>query len=625
MASKEISAIKTEIDDPALGITTNGAQRITAIVLNPFLTDMLNASKITTVADHATLKAIADAGGLIPGHGYKFGYIPKYKQNVTNTIKTGASENIILVANSTSTFHRHAASADHPEDIIEFDFTNILCEDFSTARGGKITYREDTINKLSYPGDFRAILNPFWIVDKASFPTWTTSTFYTPGVIVNSGGVLYRCRIMHTAGTFATDLANYDWENVDRLHGAVVWGTTVSMLGGTNNIYTSGAAVELSIFSGATNCHIKGTNPISSVRHVAIRNSNHVLIGEDSDQVIVYNSSTVPGVPEGASAMSQACDMTVVGHNSSQNLIVDGVGNTIGNNSSGIFKGIGSKYNKVGNAVVGMYIGEGCNYNSVGDNSTAIYIHNYSHYNSIGAFAQTIMIDEYTKDCSIKTSCANIILRTSSNNTFEAGCHDIKLRWAQYNNFGDACSTISNNQTEQEYAQFSYNTFGDGCSSITLGGVSGGNSAKLVNCVFGTQCTGITVNDGAFVSRGSFGNGCSTISIGVASTLIDFSFGHDCTNITLGGSITVARLATGNACSSLTFQTGKTYSNIVLATGVQNKTFASLNQVHLAIPHSVTQTWTVDIANAVINTLDSVNNKLGYITVASGVQTLVQI
>lgn len=714
MASKEIPIIKTEIDDPDLGITTNHAQRITAIVLNPFLTDMLNASKITTVADHAALKTIVDANGLIPGHGYKFTFVTKYIQPKTGTVKTAPGEDLILIAKSNNSFHGQAYSVTFPEDIIEFDFTKLVCEDFSTPRGGTITYREDTKNKLSYPGDFRGIILPFWIVDRTAFPAWATTSFYTPGNIILEGGLLYRCRIMHTAGTFATDLDNYKWENVDKIHGAAVWNTTVSILGGT--AHTSGPVRELPVFENVTNCHIQGPNSATAVRHVCVRYSNNVTVGAGSEDIIIYNSYTVPGVPGSASAMSQDADNTSIGHSSTGLVIVDGSGTKIGDNCSGIFKGPGSQNNSIGDFNLGIYLGEGCTFNVIGDNSMAVALHYYCHYNIIGAFGRTINLQDFTKDCVIGTSCSNLVLNNSSFNTFESGCFDIKLRWAQYNNFGNSCSNIANINAALDYSQFSYNIFGDLCSNINTGGAG----SKLTHCTFGATCTSISIGIGAVMQKCTLGNGCTSFTLAASSELVDASFGHDCATIALASgalcyywtvghsvdhitaeanvniypitlesavnnitfrtgaviqrvtigescqnitaasmfdatigkgclSITMAAGTTfqeasighhcatininanvrgaeiGHYCEALTFQATKTYNNITIATGTKNKTFASLNRVNLALAHTVSQTWTVDIADAVIDTLDSVNGKLGYITVASGAQTLVQI
>lgn len=46
----------------------------------------------------------------------------------------------------------------------------------------------------------------------ATAPAWAGATYYQPGNSVLQGGVIYRCLVPHTSGTFTTDLANGDWQ-----------------------------------------------------------------------------------------------------------------------------------------------------------------------------------------------------------------------------------------------------------------------------------------------------------------------------------------------------------------------------------------------------------------------------
>ena len=46
----------------------------------------------------------------------------------------------------------------------------------------------------------------------ASAIAWATSTFYAPGNAVKQSGEIYQCVIIHTSGTFTTDLANGYWK-----------------------------------------------------------------------------------------------------------------------------------------------------------------------------------------------------------------------------------------------------------------------------------------------------------------------------------------------------------------------------------------------------------------------------
>jgi len=112
---------------------------------------------------HAELLALQTANGILVGKKYvitDFG--TKYIQNVTLAVRIATVETLILTGTSVNTFDVRVQSVQFPSDIIEFDITNILCEDGTTARKGKITYRKDTVNQLETHYDFRTILFPRW-------------------------------------------------------------------------------------------------------------------------------------------------------------------------------------------------------------------------------------------------------------------------------------------------------------------------------------------------------------------------------------------------------------------------------------------------------------------------------
>jgi hypothetical protein len=571
MASKEIPAIQTEINDPSTGITSNHAQRITGPVLNAFLQDMVTASKITTVADWTALKALVDAGSLIPGHQYRFTFHTTYIQPVTNTLKVASGEDLVLVADSASSFAPYARSINYPQDIIHFDFTNVLCENGTTPRQGKITFRHDTLSDNLYPGDLRKILLPFWVIDRAAFPTWATSVFYTPGTIINQSGALYRCRIMHSATVFATDQAAYMWEKVDSLHSNLIWNTTANLLGGSNNIYTSGSVVELPIFTLCTGCHIEGVTDDYSVRHVMIKGSNYVKVGPGSDKVIIYNSSGIPGV---LGTMSQPCDYTIVGSFSSENIITDGVGTIIGNSTSGTFKGAGSRTNTIGHNCIGIYIGEGCTYNTIASDCVNLYVNTYSHFNTIGTFGQFLYIDEYTRNSRIASSCANLILRTSSDNQFESSCTDNKIRYGVQNFFYAGCTFISSDQGASDYGQFSFNTFGAGTTGITLN-----SGSKIYRSQIGAKCSTITLAAGAYIDSTTIGNGCSTIILGAGANILNSAIESGCTSITLGSSTHFGDVTIGQESTNMTWGSGNNMSRVSFGKQAQTVSIGNSNVI----------------------------------------------
>lgn len=60
----------------------------------------------------------------------------------------------------------------------------------------------------------------------ATAPAWVTATYYQIGNSVLQGGLIYNCIVAHTSGTFATDLAAGDWQQVNifnALHIGSTW------------------------------------------------------------------------------------------------------------------------------------------------------------------------------------------------------------------------------------------------------------------------------------------------------------------------------------------------------------------------------------------------------------------
>jgi len=52
-------------------------------------------------------------------------------------------------------------------------------------------------------------------------PAWVTSTSYTQGQYVTSSSVVYVCLVVHTSGTFTTDLAAGNWRAMSILTTAI--------------------------------------------------------------------------------------------------------------------------------------------------------------------------------------------------------------------------------------------------------------------------------------------------------------------------------------------------------------------------------------------------------------------
>jgi len=119
---------------------------------------------------HAQLLAMQVAGTLKPGQKYAISdFFTTYNQPITALVMTAAvAETLILTATSVDTFDVRVQSIEFPNDILEYDITDVLCEDGVTPRVGKITYRKDDNNNVTFY-DHRTVLFDRLGVDTLTF------------------------------------------------------------------------------------------------------------------------------------------------------------------------------------------------------------------------------------------------------------------------------------------------------------------------------------------------------------------------------------------------------------------------------------------------------------------------
>lgn len=136
------------------------------------------------------LKQLALNNELVAGSFYELtDYRTKYQMNNTTEIKEGNIEPLILQAASNSAFKLNVVSTLFPKDIIQYDFEDDLCEDGSTARTGKITYREDPFKKLSTYYDWRTVQFRRWQITGIYHHSATTSDNSTYSCTITYGAV----------------------------------------------------------------------------------------------------------------------------------------------------------------------------------------------------------------------------------------------------------------------------------------------------------------------------------------------------------------------------------------------------------------------------------------------------
>src|SRR5436190_413250 len=172
---------------------------------NPNAAGNINIDLIPVADTYANIATLKNNGKLIQGQFYKITdnqtihTIPNTTAlNVQGTVYANAAswtknlsegvEELILLAVTSSAFAPVVYSPLFPQDIIQFDFNNVLCEDGITERRGKITYRKDTIKGLETYYDWRDVKFRRW---KANPPVWSAGTTYSRGaaVLASDGGV----------------------------------------------------------------------------------------------------------------------------------------------------------------------------------------------------------------------------------------------------------------------------------------------------------------------------------------------------------------------------------------------------------------------------------------------------
>lgn len=156
---------------------------------------------------YADLKVLADGSQLVPGSFYTlsdFQTIHRIKH--TSVIHTADVEPLTLLAVSENAFAVQVYSAQYPNDVLHFDFSNTLCEDGVTPRKGYITYRRDTVQNLSTHYDFRNTVFRWYKVFQDPYAAGTTYNIWDE---VSYNGKVYIAR--KDGVTAAPGGSNYDW------------------------------------------------------------------------------------------------------------------------------------------------------------------------------------------------------------------------------------------------------------------------------------------------------------------------------------------------------------------------------------------------------------------------------
>ena len=150
-------------------------------------TGTLNKGASYTITDFATKEA---------AHGQ------------TAVIITGTTEPLLVRATSASTISEVVDSVLFPTDFIKYDITNVLCEDGTTARKGRIIRRTDA-NGNSTPWDFLAVKH---LVKTFTAPVYNAGTTYTYGRLVTYNGWIWKAASSNGTGPEVGAVPGVSWE-----------------------------------------------------------------------------------------------------------------------------------------------------------------------------------------------------------------------------------------------------------------------------------------------------------------------------------------------------------------------------------------------------------------------------
>lgn len=179
---------------------------------------------------YSNLVSLKNSSSFTVNQLYKITHQTKHLIPNTSDINTGSSEDLILRAISPSKFHVEVYSVNYPNDIIHFNFNDILCEDASTPREGKITFRKDTIRNITTHYDFRNVKTRRWPSDDILYPSslpisvsagTNGSNYVDYYTIENSQNPIHSNNIYigkSTTQAYSNNLLLTQWNDLNNIH-----------------------------------------------------------------------------------------------------------------------------------------------------------------------------------------------------------------------------------------------------------------------------------------------------------------------------------------------------------------------------------------------------------------------
>lgn len=564
---------------------------------NPFATlaDLPEGGGVIDVTYDELLALMDSSGdGLVPGQFYRITDFAT-SHNIYDywtplaEVHTEGIEPLIVFATSENTIAEQVWSEINPNDIIHYDVTNNLCEDTTTSRTGKITYRKDTERNIETYYDFRGVVFRRWKVwlDGFGYPLFSDENSYVFGDFVIYNDAVYYC---------IKDITDIDS------------GDTPETL--TSNFSYFINSVDYLLHEGGNFYLNLGGNPLTG---------GSIMVYADPSEFkdfYTFSNSNGEEKSEWFKDISIGFEM-YLGYNNII-FIETGADTTFSikfdSNCSSITFGAANYYLTFGSGCYSMLIGNanyyltfgyGCNGMLIGNDNYQIKFDDDCYFITIvdGNYNITckyfnlgILIDVNNHDILFNDSVSAIMITASCYNIeFGAGCSNITIAESSYNvkigqgssyiELGDSSGGVNNIDIGQGCGGVGkdivieglckYITFGNGCRSITM-------ATEAETLSFGNNCGyGNPINIGYLCWGISFGNGCSNIDIGQESGNI--SMGNWCEDIHIGR--WAGNLSFEDGCMYITLPEQAWYNTFLSGCAVlkdfTDSSVVQLNDIHI--------------------------------------------
>ncbi|WP_028978942.1 hypothetical protein [Sporocytophaga myxococcoides] len=526
------------------------------------------------------------ANSLKKGALYRIPFQTKHVISNTTVVNTGATEYLLLYALTSSTVSRFVYSESYPQDVIALDLSNVICEDGTTSREGKITYRKDYDRNLETWYDFRNVRFRRWQVDTASNASlaWQASHAYAVGDGVLFNSLFYRCVKSHTSGvTFTSD--NWQIIFVTDTNNKWACNTTLSMMGVSINANLSVYEDYLTFNDSSSKDISIGRMNDGSYNNVVVLHSYGNSIGEDSKNItfaygsygnIIGNKSSDILLFNSAysNIIGDSCNNVVVCNSACYNSIKSNVnnvflvysatsnciesgaynstlasvanctlhggsyGNKIEYSSDNSEIGSDSFGNNIGYSSKNVKIGSNCSYNSVvhnsqsceiGDNSSNNNFHT-SPYNNLGMQCSDNSFLADSQHNTLEGDCTNVSFDQSSRNVVKE-CNNSTFERSSYNKVKGAALSLTDSSSNE--------------FSGTMSGIENG-SYNYLSGISNSVISGLNNHIG----------GGSYISINGNGNIIEYN----CFNISMPENNNYNKIGTG--CTMITFDNGASHNEV---------------------------------------------------------------